>query len=86
MNKNFRDLNLPKTDPAARAWGSGDLVRIKASTWGGRNYDAIGVFVKFTGGEDSRLDMFPRALVYDMYQKRIKQFYLYDLELLSSAT
>tara|TARA_Y100001963_G_scaffold157758_1_gene254915 strand:- start:3467 stop:3697 length:231 start_codon:yes stop_codon:yes gene_type:complete len=70
---------------AARAWERGDLVKIKASTWGGRSYDALGVLINVSD-EDETKNLFPSALVFDMYQQKIKQFYLYDLELLSSAT
>ena len=84
MNKNFRDLTPYETVAAARAWERGDLVKIKASTWGGRTNDAFGVLVGVVGENNSNL--FPRAFVYDMVHQKIKQIYLYDLELLSSAT
>ena len=84
MNKNFRDLIPHKTVAVARAWERGDLVKIKASTWGGRANDAFGVLVGIVGENNSNL--FPRAFVYDIVHQKIEQIYLYDLELLSSAT
>jgi len=68
----------------SRGWEPGDLVKIKSSTWGGRSADRVGVVVQ----EINTLEtgMFPYAIVYDMNQKEMKQFYLYDLELISART
>tara|TARA_R110002074_G_scaffold297771_1_gene469284 strand:+ start:1424 stop:1675 length:252 start_codon:yes stop_codon:yes gene_type:complete len=63
-------------------WAPGDLVRIKSSTWSGRAQDRMGVVI-----EEINLTMegmFPCAVIYDMEQKKMGRFYLYDLELISS--
>ena len=73
--KNFR------TTPAL--WAPGDLVKIKSSTWHGRAQDRVGVVVRLPSPIET--GMFPCAVVYDMEQKGMKQFYLYDLELISDS-
>jgi len=62
---------------------SGDLVKIKSSTWAGRARDAFGLLMEDIHGD---ADLFPRAVVYNMEHRQIKLYYLYDLELISSAT
>jgi hypothetical protein len=68
----------------SRGWEPGDLVKIKSSTWSGRPQDGMGVVVKEISS--SEVGLFPYAIVYDMNQKKMKQFYLYDLELISART
>jgi hypothetical protein len=61
----------------------GDLVKIKSSSWAGRAEDSIGLIVRETG--DVNIGLFPDALVYDMRRQKVMQFYLYDLELISTC-
>jgi hypothetical protein len=62
-------------------WIPGDLVKIKSSTWSGRAQDRVGVVIEEMS--PTVVGMFPSAVVYDMEQKQVSRFYLYDLELIS---
>ena len=72
--------NLKKVVPRCAL---GDLVKIKSSTWEGRPKDSIGLIVKEVG--DVAIGLFPHAIVYDIHQQKVTQFYLYDLELISTC-
>jgi hypothetical protein len=80
--KSLKNNNIFKIE--AQSWAPGDLVKIKSSTWAGRVDAALGLVVKEIRGAEANL--FPYALVYDIHQQEIKQFYLYDLELISGAS
>lgn len=66
-----------------RAWLPGDLVKIKSSTWSGRAHSSIGFVIHETN--DMNLKLFPAVVVYDIHLKESREFYLYDLELISAA-
>lgn len=78
MEKNKKNFTLK-----ARPWSSGDLVKIKPSTWEGRAHARVGLLIKEV--KDSNNGLFPYAIVYDMRRNCIGQYYLYDLELISAA-
>ena len=67
-----------------REWLPGDLVKIKPSTWDGRAGESLAVVLREVKDNDSPL--FPSVLVYHITAGVPRQFYLYDLELISGAT
>lgn len=83
MKKNSSE-NKKNFKTKKRAWLAGDLVKIKSSTWGGRPHDRVGVILREV--HNSNIGLFPYAIVYDMNTKELKQFYLYDLELISAVS
>jgi len=83
MKKNSSE-NKKNFKTKKRAWLAGDLVKIKASTWNGRANDRVGVVLREV--HNNNIGLFPYAVVYDMNTKEMKQFYLYDLELISAAS
>lgn len=76
--------NKKKFPFQSRNWSTGDLVKIKPSNWDGRLDEGLGIVINQV--TNSAGTLFPSAVVYDMRKDRIYQFYLYDLELISSAT
>lgn len=75
MEKNKKNFEI-----RARGWEPGDLVKIKASTWNGHRESTIGIVIEEVSNKQY---LFPYALVYDMSHEKMKQYYLYDLELIS---
>ena len=66
-----------------RTWAPGDLVKIKPSSWAGRYKESLGVVIHEVEDKESKL--FPSVLVYHMVLAEPRQFYLYDIELISAA-
>ena len=64
-------------------WAAGDLVKIKASAWNGHPNTTIGIVIEEVSSKEN---LFPYAVVYDMSLQEFKQYYLYDLELISAGT
>ncbi len=75
MEKNKKNFKIE-----SRLWAAGDLVKIKASTWNGHPKTTMGIVVEEVSSKEN---LFPYALVYDMSLEKLKQYYLYDLELIS---
>ncbi len=69
----------------SRVWAPGDLVKIKAADWDGTTYNSIGIVMREIK-DDPQKPLFPSVLVYDTIRQEERALYLYDVELISSAS
>jgi len=67
-----------------RAWAPGDLVKINASTWDGTPHKSIGIVLKELD-DNPQTSIFPAVLIYDLQSSEAREFYIYEIELISAT-
>jgi len=65
-----------------RAWEPGDLVKVGKTQWDGSFRESIGVVLKELNNEEQQR-IFPAVLVFDIQLLEAREFYIYELELIS---
>jgi hypothetical protein len=70
----------------SRAWCPGDLVKIKSSLWNGRDHESVGIVLKCAIESEKQIKIFSEVPVFDMKLGDIRNYYGYDIELISSST
>jgi len=69
----------------SRTWLPGDLVKIKTSLWDGRDRESIGVVLKYAAESEKQIKIFSEVSVFDLKLKLARNYYGYDIELISSS-
>ncbi len=67
----------------SRAWAPGDLVKISKTRWDGVSSEALGVVIYEIDNPQQKI--FPAVYVFDTQAGEPREFYVYDLELISAA-
>ena len=68
-----------------RRWNPGDLVKIGKTELDGEFRESVGIVPKELNDKDQQR-MFPSVLVFDVQLAEAREFYLYELELISSSS
>ena len=68
-----------------RRWNPGDFVKIGKTEWDGEFRESVGIVLKELNDKDQQR-MFPSVLVFDVQLAEAREFYLYELELISSSS
>jgi hypothetical protein len=70
----------------SRTWSPGDLVKIKSSLWNGRDHESVGIVLKYPTESEKQIKIFSEVPVFDMKLGDVRNYYGYDIELISSST
>jgi hypothetical protein len=66
-----------------RAWAPGDLVKINTTTGEGQPHKSIGIVLKEMD-DNPQTSIFPTVLIYDLHSSDAREFYIYEIELIST--
>ena len=68
-----------------RDWAKGDLVKITGCNYDGSPINSFGVVAVPYFNDEKQTKIFPAISVYNLSTGTIKDYYVYDLELVSST-
>lgn len=69
----------------ARSWLPGDLVKIKTCRWDGVMRESIGVVLEHPIVDEKQIKIFSEVSVFDLKLRDVRNYYGYDIELISSS-
>ena len=68
-----------------RDWLPGDLVKIKTSLWDGRAHESVGIVLQYPADAEKQIKIFSEISVFDSKLGGARNYYGYDIELISSS-